>query len=126
MQESTQFLISEALKNALPDVDVSSFIGNFIMVDVTVFVGDGEESINATLYACRFTDDKTELEIRALFEDAIGLSEVWSSLIVKEFNIRLKEEKINHEGPFRISSFGMKDFSPEQRTCVIVLHLRKD
>lgn len=119
-------MISEALKNALPDIDVSSFIGNFIMVNVIVYVGDGEENIGATLHACKFSEDKTELEIKVIFEDAVGLSEVWANLIVKEFSISLKEEKINHEGPFRISTFGMKDISPEQRTCVIVLHLHKE
>jgi hypothetical protein len=78
--EDTQLLVSEALKNSLSDSNLSEYADRFIIVDVSIIVGDEIESINASLFACRLSKDKVELEVKVIYEDAIGLSEAWKDV----------------------------------------------
>lgn len=123
--EDARMLVSEAIKNQLSESDLSGAENGFIMVDVLLIVGENLEPLNGTLFSCVFLQDKIELELRVLYEDAFGLSEAWSLLKIKEFFFTLGGEKICHRGEFSIASFGIKNLSLEQRTCVISLQLIK-
>jgi hypothetical protein len=124
MNENTQLLISEAIKNSLSDLNINDYADNFIFSEILIQVGDAVESINSSLSEVQFLSEKTHLEVKVLYEDAIGLSEAWTSIKIKEFSFSLGKEKIIHNGPFEILSFGIKKIEPEQRMCVIVFDLR--
>jgi hypothetical protein len=124
-EEDAQLLMSEALKNKLSDEDLSGFVDKFIIVDLSILVGDAIESVNASLFGCKFSEENIELELKVIYEDAFGLSEAWSMIKIAEFSFFLGEERIQHTGPFKINSFGIKNLVPEQRMCVIALHMNR-
>lgn len=125
-EDEAQLLVSEALKDNLSNVDVSVYADRFIIVELSVGVGEEVEKVNATLFSCEFSSAGVNLEAKVVFEDAFGLSEAWSNVVIKEFSFFLGEEVIVHEGPFSIGSFGIKNMTPEQRMCVISLSMNRE
>ncbi len=118
-------MMSDSLVDEIPAEELQKHIDRFIIASYHFLIEDRVETVVASVSYRHSTGEDTEIHAKTNIEDCFALNMVWPSINLSSYEFKLGDDILQFEGPFQVTSIGLKDLDHERKNSTLIMKIKK-